>query len=178
MRKRSPMPTKELVRRLKSPDPSVHQDVVIGRDIGLRQFPWPVAPATVRVHPSQRHHQSHNAASGRRRRRSRSALHNAIFPGRLLIVAHGNSESRAPTAKAADTPKLIPKPTRESQSTDRLLTPKEVAEFLRVSISWLAKARMRGDGPPYVKIGRAIRYPESALHKWMKSRMHLSTSEP
>jgi predicted DNA-binding transcriptional regulator AlpA len=82
-----------------------------------------------------------------------------------------------PTANAADSPTLPPKPTRESKSTDRLLTPKEAAEFLRVSISWLAKARMRGDGPPYVKIRHAIRYPESALHQWMKSRMHLSTSE-
>ena len=32
-----------------------------------------------------------------------------------------------------------------------LLTPKEVAARLRVSQSFLAKARMRGDGPPYVK---------------------------
>ena len=42
----------------------------------------------------------------------------------------------------------------------RLLTPREAAEFLRVSASWLAKARMRGDGPPFSKIGRAVRYPE------------------
>ncbi len=60
---------------------------------------------------------------------------------------------------------------------ERLLTPREAANLLRVSNSWLAKARMRGDGPPYVKIGRSIRYPESALLQWMKSRMRLSTSE-
>ena len=35
-----------------------------------------------------------------------------------------------------------------------LLTPKEVAKLLKVSLSWLAKARMRGDGPPYIQIGR------------------------
>jgi hypothetical protein len=40
----------------------------------------------------------------------------------------------------------------------------------------LAKARMRGDGPPYVKVGRAVRYPESGL-RWMRAHMHLSTSE-
>ena len=62
-------------------------------------------------------------------------------------------------------------------SDDRLLTPKEAANFLRVSQSWLAKARMRGDGPPFVKIGRSIRYRESDLLQWMKSRTHLSTSE-
>jgi len=36
---------------------------------------------------------------------------------------------------------------------------------------------MRGDGPPYVKIGRSIRYGEAALAQWMKSRLRLSTSE-
>ena len=51
------------------------------------------------------------------------------------------------------------KPAREPNRGDRLLTPQETADFLRVSLSWLAKARMRGDGPPYVKIGRAVRYP-------------------
>jgi predicted DNA-binding transcriptional regulator AlpA len=60
---------------------------------------------------------------------------------------------------------------------DRLLTPLDAAAFLCVSLSWLARARMRGDGPPFVKIGRAIRYPGSALHQWTKSQMHLSTSE-
>jgi predicted DNA-binding transcriptional regulator AlpA len=64
-----------------------------------------------------------------------------------------------------------------SDSRERLLTPKEAANFLRVSESWLAKARMRGDGPPYVQIGRAIRYSEAALAQWMKSRLRLSTSE-
>jgi predicted DNA-binding transcriptional regulator AlpA len=51
-----------------------------------------------------------------------------------------------------------------------LLTPEETAKFLRISISWLAKARMRGDGPPYIRIGRSIRYSEVALMQWMKSR--------
>ena len=58
-----------------------------------------------------------------------------------------------------------------------LLTPKEAANRLGLSSSWLAKARMRGDGPPYIRIGRAIRYPEDALIQWMKGRWRLSTSE-
>jgi predicted DNA-binding transcriptional regulator AlpA len=61
---------------------------------------------------------------------------------------------------------------------DRLLTPRDAAAFLRVSGSWLAKARMRGDGPPYMKVGRSVRYREAALLQWMKAHMHLSTSEP
>jgi predicted DNA-binding transcriptional regulator AlpA len=58
-----------------------------------------------------------------------------------------------------------------------LLTPEEMANRLEVSLSWLAKARMRGDGPPYVPVGRSIRYSEAALLQWMKSRQRLSTSE-
>jgi hypothetical protein len=58
-----------------------------------------------------------------------------------------------------------------------LLTPKEAAERLKVSLSWLAKARMRGDGPAYIKVGRAIRYAELALQQWLKGNQRLSTSE-
>jgi predicted DNA-binding transcriptional regulator AlpA len=58
-----------------------------------------------------------------------------------------------------------------------LLTPKEAARLLKVSFSWLAKARMRGDGPPFIKIGRSIRYSEAALIQWMRGRQRLSTSE-
>ena len=58
-----------------------------------------------------------------------------------------------------------------------LLTPVEAARILKVSLSWLAKARMTGDGPPYVRVGRSIRYTEAALLQWLKSRQRLSTSE-
>jgi hypothetical protein len=58
-----------------------------------------------------------------------------------------------------------------------LLTPKESARLLKVSSSWLAKARMRGDGPPYIRIGRSIRYAEAALIQWMRGRQRMSTSE-
>jgi hypothetical protein len=67
--------------------------------------------------------------------------------------------------------------TKTGAGIERLLTPNDAANFLRVSLSWLAKARMRGDGPPYIKIGRSIRYAEVALVQWMKSRQRLSTSE-
>jgi excisionase family DNA binding protein len=67
--------------------------------------------------------------------------------------------------------------TGKATGLDRLLTPKEAADYLRVSDSWLAKARMRGDGPPFVRIGRSIRYSEAALVQWMRGRQRLSTSE-
>ena len=58
-----------------------------------------------------------------------------------------------------------------------LMTPNDAATVLKVSLSWLAKARMRGDGPPYIRVGRSIRYADVALVQWMKSRQRSSTSE-
>jgi predicted DNA-binding transcriptional regulator AlpA len=58
-----------------------------------------------------------------------------------------------------------------------LLTEREAADFLRLSQSWLAKARMRGDGPPYMKLGRAVRYGKLALLGWTRSIERRSTSE-
>ena len=48
------------------------------------------------------------------------------------------------------------------------MTPKEAATFLRVSESWLAKARMRKEGPPCIAIGRCRRYGKAALLRWLK----------
>ena len=50
----------------------------------------------------------------------------------------------------------------------RMYTEEQVAEMLQVSLSQLRKWRMKkhGDkqlGPPFRKIGRLVRYPESAL---------------
>lgn len=90
---------------------------------------------------------------------------------------HDGSGFRAPTASETEPPASPPKALREPKPCERLLTPKETADFLRVSESWLAKARMRGDGPPFAKLGRAIRYPESGLIGYTKSRLRLSTSE-
>ena len=70
-----------------------------------------------------------------------------------------------------------PAPQKPAVPVIVLLTPKEAAKLLKVSLSWLAKARMRGDGPPYIRVGRSIRYAEAALLQWMKSRQRLSTSE-
>ena len=63
----------------------------------------------------------------------------------------------------------ILKSARVLNCRERLLTARDAANLLRLSQSWLAKARMRGDGPPYAKLGRSIRYGEGALVQWMKS---------
>jgi predicted DNA-binding transcriptional regulator AlpA len=67
-------------------------------------------------------------------------------------------------------------PARAS-TIDPLLHPRDAAKMLNVSVSWLAKARLSGTGARYVKIGRAVRYPESSIREFIKSRMRGSTSE-
>jgi predicted DNA-binding transcriptional regulator AlpA len=60
---------------------------------------------------------------------------------------------------------------------DYLLTPREMAKHLQCSERKLERHRLMGDGPPFVKIGAAIRYPLSELEKWLTERTHRSTSE-
>jgi hypothetical protein len=45
-----------------------------------------------------------------------------------------------------------------------------------VSVSFLAKARMTGEGPPYMLVGRSVRYSEAGRQQYLKSRQRLSTS--
>jgi hypothetical protein len=52
----------------------------------------------------------------------------------------------------------FPKSPRITAGERGLQTPQEFAAANKVSVSWLAKARKRGDGPVYVRFGRSIRY--------------------
>ena len=58
-----------------------------------------------------------------------------------------------------------------------LLTVAEAAERLKLSRSFLDKRRWRGGGPPFARIGRAIRYRAEDLDAWARSQSHSSTSE-
>jgi hypothetical protein len=46
---------------------------------------------------------------------------------------------------------------------DRLLRPTEAAEFLNVSPRTLERRRAEGLGPPWVRVGHAVRYERPAL---------------
>ena len=59
----------------------------------------------------------------------------------------------------------------------KLLTPKEAARFINLSESFLAKARMRGDGPRYLKLSRSVRYSNADLLLWLKACAKTSTAE-
>jgi predicted DNA-binding transcriptional regulator AlpA len=53
------------------------------------------------------------------------------------------------------------------ETTDPLYDCKPAAEYVGKSIPTLARWRKHGDGPDYVKIGRAIKYRKSALDRFI-----------
>ena len=66
---------------------------------------------------------------------------------------------------------------KKSGSVDTLLNPIEVARMLRVSESWLAKTRLTGTGPAYVKVARSVRYTWAAVQAYLRTQTRASTSE-
>jgi excisionase family DNA binding protein len=69
-----------------------------------------------------------------------------------------------------------PNPSDENGQT--LLTPSEVAAYLRVSKSYLDKLRVYGGGPQFLRPGRRkILYRKSDLDLWLAARRFGSTSE-
>lgn len=64
----------------------------------------------------------------------------------------------------------------EKQSSEYLPTP-EAARYLRVSRFFLEASRCRGDGPPFVKIGKSVRYRRGDLDEFMRSHRHTKTLE-
>jgi predicted DNA-binding transcriptional regulator AlpA len=62
----------------------------------------------------------------------------------------------------------------KTNETDPLLHPAQVAKLLGVSLSWLAKSRLTGTGPRFIKIGRAVRYAMSAVREYILSRQRNS----
>jgi hypothetical protein len=60
---------------------------------------------------------------------------------------------------------------------DAALNENQAAEFLGVSVRTLQAWRVRGGSPPYVKIGRAVRYQRRALIDFQRTHTVTSTSE-
>ena len=57
------------------------------------------------------------------------------------------------------------------QQDTGLVKASKVAEFLDTTPGRLAKMRMDGDGPPFVKLGRSVRYRWSDVHRWVDANV-------
>ena len=53
----------------------------------------------------------------------------------------------------------------------------ELARRTKTSESYWNKMRVAGDGPPYVKVGRLVRYRPSVVDAWLASLTRSNTSE-
>jgi excisionase family DNA binding protein len=80
----------------------------------------------------------------------------------------GEGRMRIPTHDLRD---------RAKSSFERILTAEEAAEYLKFTSGWLAKLRLFGGGPRFVRLGRKIRYTQSALDEWIHLREVGSTAE-
>jgi predicted DNA-binding transcriptional regulator AlpA len=59
-----------------------------------------------------------------------------------------------------------------------LLTQRDAATLLALSVRTLERLRVRGVGPRFVKAGKAVRYQQEALERWVAAQSRASTSEP
>ena len=78
----------------------------------------------------------------------------------------------------ATSPPILPNDARQSARIDPLLTDFDLERVTgRARSSW-QKARLTGDGPPFIRLGRLVRYRQSDVEGWLSAHASLrSTSE-
>lgn len=52
--------------------------------------------------------------------------------------------------------------------SDRLLTVDEVAEWLQVAVRTIYAWRVRGVGPPAIRVGGQLRFRRSDIERWLE----------
>ena len=52
----------------------------------------------------------------------------------------------------------------------KLLTTKQLAEYLGIAISTILQYRMEGRGPQYIKLGHLVRYRIEDVEQWLESQ--------
>ncbi len=57
------------------------------------------------------------------------------------------------------------------ETLDRLLTPRQLAEYLEVPVATLYAWRYAGEGPPGFRIGKHLRYRSSAVDEWVRDQL-------
>jgi excisionase family DNA binding protein len=90
----------------------------------------------------------------------------------LASLKQGAKAPAPPAEKKLDIPVFA-----EASTAKEILTTKEAAALLGCSRQLLEGARVRGDGPPFSRIGRLIRYRRSTLLEWLSKRQFKSTSD-
>ena len=58
----------------------------------------------------------------------------------------------------------------------RLMTTAQAADYLTVTVAALRAWRVRGGGPPWIKLGQAVRYDQNDLDAWLDE--HRTQTQP
>lgn len=53
---------------------------------------------------------------------------------------------------------------------EKLLTTKEVAEYLDIALSTVKQYRVNRTGPVYIKVGPLVRYRKADVDAWLKDK--------
>ena len=53
---------------------------------------------------------------------------------------------------------------------EKLLTTKEVAEYLDIALSTVKQYRVNRTGPVYIKVGPLVRYRKADVDTWLKNK--------
>lgn len=53
----------------------------------------------------------------------------------------------------------------------------ELSEYIDVPVATLRSMRSRGGGPPFVKLGRRVRYVPSVVDKWIMDQLRTTTGD-
>ena len=62
-------------------------------------------------------------------------------------------------------------------SDTELIRDFELAEWLNVKRSTLSRWRLRGWGPPFIKVGKCVRYKVSDVKEYLEKRKRQSTKD-
>jgi predicted DNA-binding transcriptional regulator AlpA len=59
---------------------------------------------------------------------------------------------------------------KDSNTPQQRVKERDAASYIGMSVPFLRLSRCNGGGPPYLRMGRAIRYDIADLDKWLDSR--------
>jgi hypothetical protein len=113
----------------------------------------------------------------RRRRRASRGGRRSLGPA-TGEPKNPRKQHPVPLALATNGPPRVRGPVpMEKPTPDHPWTTEECASYLGVSIDFLNTARCKGNGPPFYKLGRLVRYPPEIVKAWEHSRIVGSTSD-
>jgi predicted DNA-binding transcriptional regulator AlpA len=122
---------------------------------------------------SKRRRQTNNRSDDRKIARSKCG------PDDLLKERNQRSAGERKSKSSSQGPQQSndSKPVTCNPFDSELLKPNGAADLTIMSESWLAKKRMEGNGPPFLKLGRAVRYRKRDVLAWLETREKKSTSQ-